>query len=173
MALTMCMLRLRFLRPSAQWVIATRCDQKSHLKSAETAGFRLRVIPNAQVGDELRTDVPAVHSVLAELGPENVLCILAVTSCFAPRAPDDLPGLAKLCSQTGVPFLVNNAYGLQSSKCVHLLNEAYRVGRVDAFVQSCDKNFLVPVGGAVIAGRDNEFIASIAALYPGKCTVDF
>ena len=35
--------------------------------------------------------------------------------------------------------MVNNAYGLQSSKCAHLCNEALRVGRVDAIVQSTDK----------------------------------
>jgi len=30
---------------------------------------------------------------------------------------------------------------------------AWRKGRVDAVVQSTDKNFMVPVGGAVIAAR--------------------
>lgn len=32
------------------------------------------------------------------------------------------------------------------------------VGRVDAVVQSTDKNFLVPVGGAVVCGPDATFI---------------
>lgn len=34
--------------------------------------------------------------------------------------------------------------------------QAIRTGRVDAFVQSMDKNFLTPVGGAVIASGDVE-----------------
>ena len=38
-------------------------------------------------------------------------------------------------SQFNLPHLVNNAYGLQSSKCCHLINEAIRVGRLDLFVQ--------------------------------------
>lgn len=38
---------------------------------------------------------------------------------------------------------------------------------MDAFVQSCDKNFLVPVGGAIIAGFDNTFIEKISKAYPG------
>lgn len=47
----------------------------------------------------------------------------------------------------------------------HILN---RVGRVDAFVQSTDKNFMVPVGGAVIAGFDAKFIEQVGKMYPGK-----
>lgn len=35
---------------------------------------------------------------------------------------------------------------------------AMAVGRVDAVVQSTDKNFLVPVGGAVVCGPDATFI---------------
>lgn len=50
---------------------------------------------------------------------------------------------------------------------MHLIQEAARKGRVDAFVQSTDKNFLVPVGGAVIAGFDKTFIEKISKMYPG------
>ena len=41
------------------------------------------------------------------------------------------------------------------------------MGRVDAFVQSTDKNFLVPVGGCVIASHDEKFISAISQTYPG------
>lgn len=44
-----------------------------------------------------------------------------------------------------------------------------RVGRIDAFVQSLDKNFLVPVGGAVVAGFDQSFVEEISRMYPGEC----
>ena len=47
------------------------------------------------------------------------------------------------------------------------LLQASRVGRVDAFVQSTDKNYMVPVGGAVIAGFDAKFMEKISKLYPG------
>lgn len=50
-----------------------------------------------------------------------------------------------------------------------LLHQGARVGRIDAFVQSLDKNFLVPVGGAVIAGFDESFIQEISRMYPGEC----
>ena len=33
-----------------------------------------------------------------------------------------------------------------------------RVGRLDVFVQSTDKNLMVPVGGAIIAGADKKLI---------------
>ena len=46
-------------------------------------------------------------------------------------------------------------------------SQAQRVGRVDAFVQSCDKNFMVPVGGAIVAGFDLTFIEQVAKTYPG------
>lgn len=36
-------------------------------------------------------------------------------------------------------------------------------------MQSLDKNFLVPVGGAVIAGFDEAFIQEISRTYPGEC----
>ncbi len=48
--------------------------------------------------------------------------------------------------------------------------QAARLGRVDAFVQSTDKNYLVPVGGAVIAGFDANFVDEISKLYPGDST---
>jgi O-phospho-L-seryl-tRNASec:L-selenocysteinyl-tRNA synthase len=39
--------------------------------------------------------------------------------------------------------VINNAYGVQSSKICHVINESCRRGRVDYIVQSTDKNFLV------------------------------
>ncbi|XP_060566006.1 O-phosphoseryl-tRNA(Sec) selenium transferase-like [Ruditapes philippinarum] len=81
-----------------------------------------------------------------------------------------LEEVAAICKRLEVPHLVNNAYGLQSSKCTHLLQQAARVGRVDVFVQSLDKNFLVPVGGSIVAGFDEEFIQQISKSYPGRAS---
>ena len=83
-----------------------------------------------------------------------------------------LPEVGQLCQKYGVPHIVNNAYGVQSSKCMHLIQEACRIGRVDAFVQSTDKNLLVPVGGAVIASSNAEFVRQVAQTYPGTIQVD-
>ena len=39
---------------------------------------------------------------------------------------------------------------------------------MDVVVQSTDKNFMVPVGGAIVAGFDKALIDSISKNYPGK-----
>lgn len=37
------------------------------------------------------------------------------------------------------------------------------------YVQSTDKNLMVPVGGAVIAGFSRDLLKEIAESYPGGC----
>src|SRR5690349_12641574 len=53
----------------------------------------------------------------------QVVCVMTTTSCFAPRSPDNLPAIARICAEHGVPHLVNNAYGVQSEHCCRLINE--------------------------------------------------
>ena len=36
------------------------------------------------------------------------------------------------------------------------------------YVQSLDKNFLVPVGGSVVAGFSKEIISAVSRSYPGR-----
>lgn len=81
-----------------------------------------------------------------------------------------MENVAKLCKEFQIPHLVNNAYGLQSSKCCHLLEQAAKFGRVDVFVQSTDKNFMVPVGGAIVAGFDENLVNAVAKSYPGRAS---
>ncbi|VEL29289.1 unnamed protein product [Protopolystoma xenopodis] len=38
------------------------------------------------------------------------------------------------------------------------------------YVQSTDKNLMVPVGGAVVAGFSKELVTSVAELYPGRAS---
>ncbi|XP_030418936.1 O-phosphoseryl-tRNA(Sec) selenium transferase isoform X1 [Gopherus evgoodei] len=170
MSLTLCFLTLRHKRPKAKYIIWPRIDQKSCFKSMITAGFEPVVIENVLEGDELRTDVKALEAKIQDLGAENVLCVHSTTSCFAPRVPDRLEELAVICSNYDIPHIVNNAYGVQSSKCMHLIQQGARVGRIDAFIQSLDKNFMVPVGGAIIAGFSDSFIQDISKMYPGRAS---
>ncbi|XP_004762735.1 O-phosphoseryl-tRNA(Sec) selenium transferase [Mustela putorius furo] len=170
MSLTLCFLTLRHKRPKAKYIIWPRIDQKSCFKSMITAGFEPVVIENILEGDELRTDLKAVESKVQELGPDSILCVHSTTSCFAPRVPDRVEELAVICANYGIPHIVNNAYGVQSSKCMHLIQQGARVGRIDAFVQSLDKNFMVPVGGAIIAGFNDSFIQEISKMYPGRAS---
>lgn len=96
------------MRPeTARYVLWPRMDQKSCLKSIQTAGAFLRfylhfshminisllgfvpiVIPNVLEGDEVRTDPQALERKIEELGADSILCVLSTSSCFAPRAPD-------------------------------------------------------------------------------------
>ena len=61
--------------------------------------------------------------------------------------------------------IVINAYGVQSPEWMKLIRSAIDAGRVDVIIQSTDKNFLTPIGGAVIASPykeiDNNFLLFI------------
>ena len=72
------------------------------------------------------------------------MAVVTSTSCFAPRACDDVEAVARLCRDKDVGHVINNAYGVQSKELCARVNKAWTVGRVDAVVQSTDKNFLVP-----------------------------
>ncbi|XP_060633853.2 O-phosphoseryl-tRNA(Sec) selenium transferase isoform X1 [Anolis sagrei] len=170
MSLTLCFLTLRHKRPQAKYIIWPRIDQKSCFKSMITGGFEPVVIENVLEGDELRTDLKAVEAKIQDLGADNILCVHSTTSCFAPRVPDRLEELSEMCAKYDIPHIVNNAYGIQSSKCMHLIQQGARRGRIDAFVQSLDKNFMVPVGGAIIAGFNDSFIQEISKMYPGRAS---
>ena len=175
MSVALTLTALRKLRPKAKYVVWPRIDQKSCLKAVSTAQATPLVVENLLEGDELRTDVEAVRRRIAEVGAENVLCVLSTTSCFAPRGVDKLLDLARLCAELDVPHVCNNAYGVQCKLCMKAIAAASRHGRLDAFVQSTDKNFLVPVGGAVVSTcsptHGKALIAKLSATYPGRASV--
>ncbi|KAG5510580.1 hypothetical protein JKF63_06877 [Porcisia hertigi] len=104
-------------------------------------------------------------------GPSQVVCVLSTTSCFAPRLPDNTVAIAQYCKRTGIPYVVNNAYGVQSRRIMTRLDAAQRLGRVDFVVQSGDKNFLVPVGGSIICSSDKKYCEAAAALYAGRASM--
>ena len=54
---------------------------------------------------------------------------------------------------------------------MHVIQQGNKRGRIDAFVQSTDKNYMVPVGGSVIAGFDAGLIDKIGQTYPGRCNI--
>ena len=174
MTAALAMLALRSTRPEARFVVWARVDQKSCLKAVRTAALTPVAVDcerDAET-DAVRTRVPAFRRAIVDTcgGPDNVLCVLTATSCFAPREPDDVVGVAALCAELGVPHIINNAYGLQAGALTHAVNEAMRVGRVDAVVQSTDKNFLVPVGGGLLFSADRAFVDTVARTYPGRAS---
>ncbi|KJE96926.1 sec tRNA synthase [Capsaspora owczarzaki ATCC 30864] len=171
MAMVMTLLTLAQTRPpSARKVLWLRIDQKSCIKAITACGFEVVVVDNAIEGDEVRTDLSALQHQVNTVGKDNILCIVSTTSCFAPRCPDRIVEIAKICATESIPHVINNAYGIQSSKITALIQDAHKAGRVDAFVQSSDKNLMVPVGGALVAGHDRAFIKRIGEMYPGRAS---
>jgi O-phospho-L-seryl-tRNASec:L-selenocysteinyl-tRNA synthase len=78
-----------------------------------TANLIPLVIEPKIVGEELQTDMEAINKILED--PEykgKVLCVISTTSCFAPRAIDNVVEIAKATKKAGVFHVVNNAYGL-------------------------------------------------------------
>jgi O-phospho-L-seryl-tRNASec:L-selenocysteinyl-tRNA synthase len=154
-------------------VLWSRVDQKTARKCIHTAGPHLTPL-TIELTDDYRTDVPAFEAALSAAadgsGPP-VAAILATTSCFAPRQPDDIPALAALARRFDVPLIVNNAYGVQSPAARRAINRAVATGgRVDMVVQSCDKNFLTPVGGAVAFSPDAAAIPRLQQFYAGRAS---
>ena len=148
-------------------VLWSRIDQKSCFKAILAAGLIPVVIPTKTNGDEVVTDLTAMQEEL-EGRLENVLAIITTTSAFAPRVPDSVDSVAKLCDEFSVFHVINNAYGLQCQKTCKLINRACAVGRVDAIVMSTDKNFMVPVGGAIVLSPKTSIIKDIGKVYPGR-----
>jgi O-phospho-L-seryl-tRNASec:L-selenocysteinyl-tRNA synthase len=170
MTLMMCMLALKSKNPAGKYVIWPRIDQKSCFKSIVSANLIPLVVENILLHDELVTDMESIEELLKAHGKE-VLCVLATTSCFAPRNPDKIDKIAILCKTYGIPQVVNNAYGVQCRSICKLINRAMTVGRVDYVISSLDKNFLVPVGGAFIGAITAEDVALVSRFYPGRASL--
>ncbi|XP_032783680.2 O-phosphoseryl-tRNA(Sec) selenium transferase isoform X1 [Daphnia magna] len=170
MSLTLIFLCLRQQQPKARYIIWSRIDQKSCFKSITTAGFEPIIVEPILNGDELVTDTGKIEAIMKQMNPELIACVMTTTSCFAPRACDDVETVAVFCKIYRVAHVINNAYGVQSTKCMHVIQQACKKGRVDAFVQSTDKNFMVPVGGTIIAGFDKSFVNKISQCYPGRAS---
>lgn len=92
-----------------------------------------------------------------------------ITNAILERVSIIFISITLLCNYHAIAcFLFSNVCcGLFCCCCSFLIKGA-RVGRIDAFVQSLDKNFMVPVGGAIIAGFNESFIQDISKMYPGN-----
>jgi hypothetical protein len=73
-----------------RYVIWSRVDQKTCLKAIVAANLTPVVIELKLDGDQLITDVKAVEHALQDLGANSIACVVTTTSCFAPRACDDV-----------------------------------------------------------------------------------
>lgn len=179
MSLSMVFLTLKKQNPNGKYVIWSRIDQKSCFKSIITAGLTPLIVDplleTAVVGDKtvynLVTNSVAIDDLCKQYQHE-ILCVFSTTSCFAPRQPDRVDEIGKLCKELNIPHIINNAYGLQCPTITRLINRAHAIGRVDAVVQSTDKNFMVPVGGAIVSSCNDLFMKELTGLYPGRANAN-
>ena len=133
-----------------------------------TANLTPVIIDTIRNEDELQTNLVEFENQIHKLGSHNIVCIVSTTSCFAPRGCDDIEALAVLSKKHNIPHVINNAYGLQSTFLTHQIEQAHRVGNIDLFIQSTDKNLLVPVGGAIVAGTNKKLVDAVAKRYAGR-----
>lgn len=176
MTLALCLLTLKKQRnATAKYVLWSRIDQKSCFKAITTANLVPVIIDTVPTPDGLQTDTAEFMRKVAELGAENIVCIYSTSSCFAPRQCDDIVALGRLASDHKIPHLLNNAYGLQSRWiCRQIERIPAEGGRLDLFVQSTDKNLLVPVGGAVVCAfaddDDGGMVDKVSENYAGRAS---
>ncbi|KAJ1491582.1 soluble liver antigen/liver pancreas antigen [Baffinella frigidus] len=102
MSITLCLMGLSLSRPGRRKVVWPRVDQKTCLKAMLALGLEPIIIKNHTEGDEIISkkhmegeevvvaDHDQIEAAIAEHGAENILAVVITTSCFAPRAPDDV-----------------------------------------------------------------------------------
>jgi len=147
-------------------VVYPRVDHQSPLRGIAAAGYNVKQVATYLEGDAVRCDVAKIQEAISR----DTAAIVSTTTFFPPREPDDVKGIAKLAADLGIPHVINNAYGVQSEEIMALIRSAIDAGRVDFIVQSTDKNFLTPVGGAIVAAPRKDLIEELSNTYAGRAT---
>jgi len=147
-------------------ILVPRLDHKSPLKGIDLVGLEAKIIDSTIDGDTIRVNPEDIEKQVSD----EVLGILSTTTFFPPRECDDVKKIAKIAKEHDLYHIVNNAYGVQSRSIMKKIRGAIDAGRVDAVIQSTDKNFLTPVGGTVIGSPNKEFLEEINQSYAGRAT---
>ncbi len=147
-------------------VVYPRVDHQSPLRGIAAAGYSVNQVETLIAGDAVRCDVAKIRDAISK----DTAAIVSTTTFFPPREPDDVKGIAKLAADLDIPHIINNAYGVQSDEIMAKVRGAIDAGRVDYVVQSTDKNFLTPVGGAIVASPTKERIEILSNTYAGRAT---
>ena len=148
-------------------VLFPRIDHASPHRAIAFAGLEETVIPTIINGDAVQADLGNLEK---RIKNTESCAVLATTTFFPPRKSDPVKEITRLCAATDTPLVINNAYGVQSEKVMREIRSAADAGRVDAVVQSSDKNFLAPVGGSVIVSPSGTFIEQVTETYAGRAS---
>ncbi|MBN1801389.1 MAG: O-phosphoseryl-tRNA(Sec) selenium transferase [Candidatus Lokiarchaeota archaeon] len=145
-------------------VIVPQIDHKSLLKALEFVGMTPKIAKGKVSGDAVRIpfeDVTGKYD-------DSCFAVLSFTSYFPPREHDAIKEISKFAREKDLVHVIVNAYGVQSPEWMKLIRVAMDAGRVDAVIQSTDKNFLTPVGGSVIVSPNKNVVDMISQAYAGR-----
>ncbi len=148
-------------------VLWPRVDHLSPRKAISLAGLEEVSMPTVLSGDAVRADIDALARQVCS-GPDSA--VLATTTFFPPREMDPIRDIARLCGENNIPLIINNAYGVQSERIMSSVRSAIDTGRVDAIVQSSDKNFMAPVGASIVVSTSEKTIENVAETYAGRAS---
>jgi len=148
-------------------VIHPRIDHTSPKRGIALAGLEEVQIPTIIEDDTVMMDLGEFEKSLTKT---KSCAVLATTTFFPPRESDPVKQIARLCSDKDVPLVINNAYGVQSQNTMAQIRSAIDAGRVDAVIQSSDKNFLTPVGGSIVVSPNPEIIEWTSDSYAGRAS---
>ncbi len=151
----------------ARKVLYPRIDHLSPSRGIAFAGLEEVRVPTLLVGDAVRADLGELERLMSK---HKSSVVMLTTTFFPPRESDPVKEVAKLCADRGSPLVINNAYGVQSEETMRSIRSAIDAGRVDAVVQSSDKNFLSPVGGSIVVSPSKDFVDWAAETYAGRAT---
>jgi len=176
LSLTLAALKQEFKETNSydkRTVLVPQIDHNSLLKSIDLMGFKTKIINGKIYGDAVRIPIEDIKAKL----DDECFAVISTTTFFPPREHDDIKEISKFAYKNNLIHIVINAYGVQSPEWMKLIRSAIDAGRVDAIIQSTDKNFLTPVGGALIASPRIENITKISQTYAGRASaspvVDF
>jgi len=147
-------------------VLVPQIDHKAVLKAIDLMGLKTKIVKGKIQGDAVKIPIEDIESSL----DDDCFAILSLTSFFPPREHDNIKAISRLAQDKGLIHVIINAYGVQSPEWMKLIRAAIDAGRVDAIIQSTDKNFLTPVGGALIASPIKESIEKISQAYAGRAS---
>ncbi|MHA1985013.1 MAG: O-phosphoseryl-tRNA(Sec) selenium transferase [Promethearchaeota archaeon] len=147
-------------------VLIPQIDHKAVLKAIDLMGLKTKIVKGKVHGDAVKIPIEDIESSL----DDDCFAIVSLTSFFPPREHDNIKGISRLAQDKGLNHIIINAYGVQSPEWMKLIRAAIDAGRVDAIIQSTDKNFLTPVGGALIASPKKESIDKISQAYAGRAS---
>jgi O-phospho-L-seryl-tRNASec:L-selenocysteinyl-tRNA synthase len=148
-------------------VLFPRIDHTSPHRAIALAGLEKIIVPTIIEGDAVQVDLDKLEK---QLKGAKSSAVLATTTFFPPRASDPVKDIAKSCATHDVPLIINNAYGVQSEQTMSEIRAAVDAGRVDAVVQSSDKNFLSPVGASIIVSPSKDVIEQVTETYAGRAS---